>query len=161
MNILIAIFAVGSVALFESIQTFPPIWYDELTWTLLVVWLAGSMILAAAKKYDDNEESDSYLPRKRYIAIALVPWLISAGIYANAVFDRSSPVAYRTTVISRSKGRYGSDVRVSPFLQSHGARVIPVRFSCFDALMPGTEVYVQIKRGAIQVPWIAGVSSCM
>jgi hypothetical protein len=157
MKILIFVFAIGGLIVFIVSGAFPPIGYDALVFGSAAVWLIGTAVLGWAAKNDDGDDTDSYYPKKRYMAIAFLPWAVGALLYVNGALDSSAAIEYPAVVLSHSKGRYGTDIRVSPLWPNHGAVTIPIEAYRYDSMQPGTPVQVLVRRGALSISWISEV----
>src|SRR3984957_15601621 len=160
VNVLICIFAVGSLALWLADYSFPPVEQTKLLLGMIAVWFVGAAILSWAKKNDDGDDTDSFFPKKLYLAIAFVPWLVCAVVVANAVVDSSTASAHTTSVTKRSTGRYGSSVNVASWGSEGNTGRVPVSDSCYNLLTPGKNITVVEKDGPLGIHWIAGIAEC-
>jgi hypothetical protein len=160
VNALIGIFACGTLALFLANDAFRPVERSAVILILSVIWFAGASILAWAKKNDDGDDADSYWPRKRYLAVSFLPWLMCAVISANAILDSSAAMPHRTLVVARSKGRYGSSITVRSWRAGHLTESISVSGLCYETNSVDTPVTVTEKNGALGMHWINEVSGC-
>lgn len=159
MKVLIFVFASGMLTVFLVGRAFPPLIYDTLLWGWAAIWFMGASVLGWAMNNDDGDDTDSYYPKRPYIAIAFLPWALAAVLYANAALDSSAPIEHPAVALSRSQGRWGTDIRVSSMWQNHGAFTIPIEAQQYDSLPPGTAVEVMVRRGALSISWIAAVKS--
>lgn len=160
MTVLITIFVAGSLAFWFADYAFPPVEQTRLLVGVVVVWFVGGAILSWGKKNDDGDDADSYYPKKQYIAIALVPWLTCAAVLANALVDSSGASAHATTVVSRSRGRYGSSVSVISWRPGSQTIRIPVNGGCYNQLPPGKMITVMEKDGAFGIHWVSSIAEC-
>jgi len=160
VSLVIGIFVCGTLVLFLSNNAFSPLEQNAVTLGLVVIWFAGASVLTWAKKNDDGDDSDSYWPRKRYLAIGFLPWVLSAVISANAILDSSEALPHRAVVVDRSRGRYSSSLKVQSWRSSHGTESISVNRACYEASTVGAQIIVTEKNGALGIHWITAVSGC-
>lgn len=158
MKILSAIFVVGALALFLGPMRWTPLWMDP-QWiaAVLLAFVAAGLLIAWLEKEDPSRPDGTYSPRFYLWIVALLPWLMAAGVKANSLFDTSTAEFHHQTVISCEPGMYRTTIRVTswrPGRTAENVRTDP-SYSC----APGSPITVEIKSGALQLPWFTGISS--
>src|SRR5260370_16480116 len=91
MKILFGVFVAGGLALWVARDSYRPLEQTLAFAVLGLTLLAGASALAWGAKYNDADESDSYVPKFRYLAVALLPSLFFLALFLNAFLVRSSP----------------------------------------------------------------------
>ena len=157
---LIGIFAVGCLGLWLADYSYPPVEQTRFFLGMIVLWFVGASILGWATQNDDDDNSNSHIPRKGYLVIAFIPWVACAAAVANAVMDSSAAVSHSTKVESRYKGRNLTEVKVVSWGADGKTRRIPVNDGCYAVLTPGSNMTVLEKDGALGMHWIAGIAEC-
>jgi hypothetical protein len=82
----------------------------------------------------------------------------SATYGANCVYDKSEGVTYKTEVVKKwtSKGRRGRKnyhVKVAPWGHQYDEEYIRVDKSYYDQLQTGDKVSIDLRQGALGIPW--------
>ena len=109
-----------------------------------------------AEKEDPPRPDGSYSPRFYLWIVALLPWLMAAGVKANSLLDTSTVEIHHQTVISSESGIYRTKVRVTSWRPGRTAE--NVRTDPDKTCPPGSSITIEIKSGALQLPWFSGIS---
>src|SRR5215467_59365 len=113
MKILFGVFVVGGLALWVVRDSYRLLDQTLALDVLGLTLLAGASVLARGAKHGDAIDSDSYCPKFRYLIVALLPWLFVLTLTLNTFLDRSSPMQYPATVVSKSEGILGQSITVT------------------------------------------------
>jgi 4-amino-4-deoxy-L-arabinose transferase-like glycosyltransferase len=107
MKVLSAIFVAGALALFLGPMRWTPLWMDP-QWiaAVLLAFVVVGLLIAWLEKEEPSVPDGSYSPRFYLWIVALLPWLMAAGVKSNSLFDTSTPEIHHQTVISCETGMY-------------------------------------------------------
>jgi len=157
MKILCGIFVAGALALFLGPMRWTPLWIDP-QWiaAVLLGFVIVGVLFAWFEKEDPSRPDASYSPRFYLWIVALLPWLMAAGVKANSLLDTSTAEIHHQTVISSEAGMYRTKMRVTswrPARESENVRTDPGK-SC----EAGSPISIEIRSGALKLPWFSGVS---
>lgn len=159
ISVWIVLFTVGNLPLLLVAREFPPTCYGLLLWLWFPILLIGIWVLAWAKT-DDNghEDNQPTYSKKLYIGIAFLPWAVATLFYVNGNFDRSAPERHQAVVQDRSEPRrLGKQLIVSSWRERQASITIPVGSAEYSSMLPGTRVVVEVKQGALSIPWTFAV----
>ncbi len=156
MRILLGVFVAGGLAFWVARDSFRPLDQTLVFAVLGLTLLVGGSVLAWAAKYDNADDSDSYLPKFRYLVVALVPWLLALALFLNAFLDRSSPTQHPAAVVSKREGIFQRSVTVTSWRPGRSAEFIPVDARVYSKLPPSGPVMVSVKPGLLSIPWVSG-----
>jgi hypothetical protein len=157
MKVLSAIFGVGALVLFLGPMRWTPLWMDP-QWIVAVLlgFVVAGLLVAWLEKEDPSRPDGSYSPRFYLWIVALLPWLMAAGVKANSLLDTSPAEIHHQTVISSESGIYRTKVRVTSWRPGRTAE--NVRTDPDKTCAPGAAITIEIKSGALQLPWFSGIS---
>jgi hypothetical protein len=156
MKLLFGVFVTGGLAFWVAIDSYRPL-DQTLAFALLgVTLLVGASVLAWAAKYDNADDSDSYLPKSRYVIVAALPWLLALALFLNAFLDRSAPTQHPTTVVSKRERAFGQSVTVTSWRPGRGVESIPVDARLYPKLPQSGPIIVSVKPGLLAIPWVSG-----
>ncbi|HXJ16280.1 MAG TPA: hypothetical protein VNM68_03685 [Candidatus Polarisedimenticolia bacterium] len=156
MKLLFGVLLTGGLASWFAINSYRPL-DQTLAYALLgVTLLAGVAVLGWAAKYDNADDSDSYAPKPRYIAVSSVLWLFALAVFLNALLDRSAPAQHPTTVVSKREGTFGQSVTVNSWRQGRRVESIPVDSRIYPKLPESGSIVVSVKPGLLGIPWVSG-----
>jgi hypothetical protein len=156
MRLFLGVFVMGGVAFWFAINSYRPL-DQRLAYALLgVILLVGVAVLGWAAKYDHADDSDSYAPKPRYIAVSSVLWLFALAVFLNALLDRSAPTQHPTTVVSKREGTFGQSVTVTSWRPGRSVESIPVDSRIYPKLPENGSIVVSVKPGLLGIPWVSG-----
>lgn len=156
MKLLLAIFAIGGAVFWVAIDLFRPL-DQTLAFALLGLTLvAGGSVLAWAVIPHDADDSDSYLPKPRYIVVVSLPWLFALALFLNAFLDRSAPTQHPAAVVSKSERAFGQSLTVTSWRPGRSVESIPVDAGLYSKLPQRGPIIVTVKPGLLGIPWVSG-----
>jgi 4-amino-4-deoxy-L-arabinose transferase-like glycosyltransferase len=157
MKVLSAIFVAGALALFLGPMRWTPLWMDP-QWiaAVLLAFVVAGLLFAWLEEEDPSRPDGSYSPRFYLWIVALLPWLMAGGVKANSLFDTSRAEVHHQTVISCETGIYRTRIRVTSWRPGREAE--NVRTDPDKTCAAGSPITVEIKSGALQLPWFSGIS---
>ncbi len=156
MKILFGVFVAGGLAFWVARDSYRPLDQTLALAVLGLTLLAGASVLAWGAKYDDADDSDSYLPKFRYLVVALLPWLFFLALFLNAFLDRSAPTQHPAAVVSKSDGIFGRSITVTSWRPGRSAESIPVDARVYPKLPASGPIIVSVKPGLLGIPWVNG-----
>jgi len=156
MKILFGAFVAGGLALLVARDSYRLLDQTLALKLLGLTLLAGASVLALGAKHSDADDSDSYFPKFRYLIVALLPWLFFLTLSLNAFLDRSSPMQYPVTVVSKSEGMLGRSITVTSWRPGRSAESIPVDAHVYPSLPASGPIIVSVKHGLLGIPWVSG-----
>ncbi len=156
MKILFGVFLAGGLAFWVARDSYRPL--DQLLAfaVLGLTLLAGASVLAWGAKYNGADDSDSSLPKFRYVAVGLLPWLFALALFLNAFLDRSSPTQHAAAVVSKSEGLFGRSLTVTSWRPGRSAETIPLDAGVYPKLPASGPILVSVKPGLLGIPWVSG-----
>ena len=157
MKVLSGILVAGALALFLGPMRWTPLWMDP-QWiaAVLLGFVAAGLLFAWLEEEDPSRPDTSYSPRFYLWIVALLPWLMAAGVKANSLFDTSTAEVHHQTVISSESGIYRTRIQVTSWRP--GRTLENVRTDPGKTCAPGSPITVEIKSGALRLPWFSGIS---
>jgi 4-amino-4-deoxy-L-arabinose transferase-like glycosyltransferase len=157
MKVLSAIFVAGALALFLGPMRWTPLWMDP-QWiaAVLLAFVVVGLLIAWLEKEEPSVPDGSYSPRFYLWIVALLPWLMAAGVKSNSLFDTSTPEIHHQTVISCETGMYRTKIRVTSWRPGRTAE--NVRTDPAKTCAAGSPITIEIKSGALRLPWFSGIS---
>ena len=157
MKVLSAIFVASALVLFLGPMRWTPLWMDP-KWiaAVLLAFLVAGLLFWWLETEHPSRPDASYSPRVYYWIIALLPWVMAAGVKSNSLFDSSPPEIHHQTVISSEEGIYRNTIRVTSWRPGRAGE--NVRTDPATKCAAGSPITIAIKSGALQLPWFRSIS---
>ncbi|HUJ39149.1 MAG TPA: hypothetical protein VLW54_01275 [Candidatus Acidoferrales bacterium] len=156
---LTAIFLLGTMAFLPAAQGYPPLDLDQM---LVFLGVVAALTLVLAVFLDRRARRGQPLEALRRVFRGLLPlpWILSALLFVNGKFDRSTPAVAVTHVIS--KFTMPGLVRphrliVRSWRPDARFERLPVDEDDYSRFQPGDAVDVHVAPGLVGIPWVYSV----
>jgi hypothetical protein len=152
-------FLVGAIAFVPVSQLYPPL---ELDGILIFGGLIFFFALTLAVLVDRGARSgrDVEILKRIYYGFIPVPWLLAALLFINGRFDSPTPTPHDATVVGKFSMpgflHHQRLIVISWREARHFERLAVTRVD-FDRFKKGDTVTVQVRNGAVGIPWVYAV----
>lgn len=154
-------FLSGAILFLVAGQLFPPLDYDAMLIFLgLLFFFALSLGFLLDRRARRRGEVEAI--KRIYFGFAPLPWIFAVMLFANGKLDYAPPVSHAATVVGKFQMpgfmRWTRRLVVRSWRQDQKFERLSVDRFDFDRFRPGDEVVVQVRGGALGIPWVYDVN---
>jgi hypothetical protein len=154
-----AFFLVGIIAFVAASQVFPALELDSIVIFGGVVFFC-SLALGYWIDYRARKHQEVEAMKRIYFGMIPVPWIFASLLFLNGKLDTSRPIRVPAAVVGKvATGAFPRSRRLIVTSWRMGRRFerIAVDQNDFDRFQRGDDILIEAQKGALGIPWIAGV----
>jgi len=154
-----AFFLVGIILFVGASQVFPALELDSILIFGGLVFFC-SLSLGYWIDYRARKHQEVEVMKRIYFGMIPVPWIFACLLFFNGKLDTSRPVRVPATVVGKvATGAFPRSRRLIVTSWRMGRRFerIAVDQNDFDRFQRGDDIIIEAQKGAVSIPWIAGV----
>ena len=141
-------------------QMYPPLDRTPFVGIAVTLFLAAVLLtMLVQRRIKRGADVESFFPFTTWVAFG--PLLLSAILLTNGLLDHSPPEVHATVITRKwvSRGKSTSyHLEFASWRPNQSIEEVEVRYPTYARFHTGDRVTVELRKGALRIPWVGTIS---